>query len=67
MRHAKLRGAIREKFGTQESFAREMGIHPTTLSTKLRGVTDFTLPEVGQACRLLGIPAERMHEYFFDL
>ena len=40
MSYPKLRGAIREKFGTQEAFARALGVHPSTLVQKLAGKVD---------------------------
>lgn len=65
MSYAKLRGAIREKFGDQASFARAMDLHPGTLSNKLNGRTEWARPEIERACTLLGVPIERAHEYFF--
>ena len=65
MRYAKLRGAIREKFGTQAHFAKAMGMNPTTLCTKLRGTTDWTRTEIENACGLLGISLTDGVEYFF--
>lgn len=70
MDYAKLRGAIREKYRTQEAFARAMGMHQTTLSSKLRDKTDWTRSEMEKACNLLGVSASifftdecaRLHE-----
>lgn len=67
MSYPKLRGAIREKFGTQEAFAKAMEMHPTTLSAKLSGKTDWTRQEVENACRLLDLTGEEIHAYFFTL
>ena len=55
MKYAKVRGAIREKFGTQEAFAAAMNMHTSTLSGKLRGKTDWTRQEMEDASKLLGI------------
>ncbi len=55
MKFARLRGVIREKFGTQEAFAKAMNMHPTTLSLKLRGKRDWTRQEMENACKLLGV------------
>ena len=65
MIYAKLRGAIREKFRTQGAFARAMDMNPTTLSKKLSGLTDWTRQEIEKACRLLNIPPDQIHVYFF--
>lgn len=67
MSYPKLRGRIREKFCTQESFASKMGMSPATLSIKLRGKTDWTRAEIELACELLEIPITEAHSYFFAL
>lgn len=67
MSYPKLRGAIREKFGTQEAFAKALGMHSTTLSAKLSGKTDWTRQEIEAAARLLSLPGEELHAYFFAL
>ncbi len=56
MKYAEVRGAIRAKFGTQQAFAEAMGMHYSTLSSKLRGKTDWTRQEMEDASNLLGIP-----------
>lgn len=65
-RYAKLRGLIREKYRTQEAFAEAIGLHPATLSGKLRGVTDWTRSEIELTVNTLGIPAEEVAAYFFS-
>lgn len=55
MKYAEVRGAIRAKFGTQEAFAKAMGMHYSTLSSKLRGLTDWTRDEMALASKLLDI------------
>lgn len=55
MKYAEVRGAIRAKFGTQQAFAKAMGMHYSTLSSKLRGLTDWTREEIALASELLGI------------
>ena len=67
MSYPKLRGAIREKFGTQEAFAKAMEMHPATLSAKLSGKTDWSRLEIEGASRLLGLKADEIHAYFFTL
>lgn len=67
MNYSKLRGAIREKFGTQAAFAQAMPMHPTTLSAKLSGKTDWTRQEIETASTLLGLSYEEMPAYFFTL
>ena len=65
MNEMKLRGRIREKFGTQEAFAKAVGMSETTLSSKLNGKTDWTRAEIEKASTLLGIPIEEIPCYFF--
>ncbi len=65
MSYPKLRGIIREKFGTQEAFAKALGKSETTVSAKLSGKTEWTRQEIEDACRLLGIPIADAHAYFF--
>lgn len=63
--YSKLRGKIREKYGTQEPFAEDMGMHPSTLSGRLSKKTDFTAPEIEKACELLELTYADIPEYFF--
>lgn len=65
MSYAKLRGLIREKFHTQEAFAKAMGMNPASLSSKLTGKTEWTRVEIEKACILLDIPLAEAHLYFF--
>lgn len=65
MSYSKLRGKIKEVFGTQEAFASAIGINAATVSGKLNGRSDWTRKEVEGACVALGIPMEEMHIYFF--
>ena len=65
MSYAKLRGAIREKFGTQAAFANALGMREATLSSRLNGGTQWTRDEMQAVGVLLGIPPEDIHLYFF--
>lgn len=65
MSYNKLRGKIKEVFGTQDAFAAALNMNRATLSAKLTGKTDWSRKEVELACQLLGIPLEEMHLYFF--
>ena len=64
MRYRKLRGLIREKYGTQAEFATAVGMSNTTLSARLNGKTDWGRTEIEHTCRLLGIPAEDIPAHF---
>lgn len=65
MSYSKLRGKIKEVFGSQDAFAVAMSMNPSTLSAKLTGKTDWSIREAELACRLLGISLGEMHLYFF--
>lgn len=65
MSYAKLRGKIKEVFGTQQAFAEAMGMDNSTLSSKLTNKTDWKREEIEKACQLLKIPTHKIHEYFF--
>ncbi|MGI5949847.1 DUF739 family protein [Peptoniphilus sp.] len=62
----KLRGKIREKFGTQEHFANALGIGTTTLNSRLKSETYFNQMEILKAGELLGLTREEIDEIFFE-
>lgn len=66
MSYSKLRGKIKEVFGTQDAFSSAMGMNTATVSGKLNGRSDWTRAEMELACSLLGIPMLEMHSYFFS-
>lgn len=63
-RYAPLCNAIRNKFRTQTSFAHAIGMHPSTLSSKLNGKTQWSFSEVAKTCEVLGIPLADAPDYF---
>lgn len=65
MSYAKLRGKIREVFGTNEAFAEAMEMDTSSLSAKLNNKSPWKREEIEKACRLLGIPIEDVYLYFF--
>ena len=65
MDHSKLRGLIREKFGTQEAFAQAIGRSACAVSLKLNGRLEWSTDEIRKTCEVLGIPAEQIPIYFF--
>ena len=64
--YSKLRGKIKEVFGTQESFAEAMCISKATISYKLNGLVEWTQEEMEKAIEILAIPLEEIHIYFFS-
>lgn len=66
MSYAKLRGKIREVFGTNEAFANALGIEVSTLSLKLNNKSPWKREEIEKACDVLGVPVEEVYLYFFN-
>ena len=63
--YSKLRGKIKEKCKTQEAFAAQLCISPTSLSEKLNNKSDFSHGEIVLACEKLDIPISAVSDYFF--
>lgn len=65
MSYAKLKGKIKEVFGTIKAFADAMNKDVSSISAKLNNKTPWKREEIELACKLLGIPIEEVHLYFF--
>lgn len=63
--YRKLRGRIREKFGTQAEFSRNIGLSEVSVSNKLNNVVDWGQDEMENAMVALEIPFSDIHAYFF--
>lgn len=63
--YSKLKGLIREKFGTQKKVAGKIGISPRSMSMKITGKRFFQQDEISAMCGLLGIAASDIYDYFF--
>ena len=66
MNHNRLRGKIKEVFGTQEFYAKNVGISIVSVSKKLNGESQFKQSEIRKSVELLGIPKEEVWDYFFS-
>ena len=64
---SKLRGKIKEIFGTQTVFANKMQMNEATLSNKLNNYVEFSPKEIIKSCILLNIAFSKIDEYFFTL
>lgn len=64
--YAKLKGRIIEKYGTQEDFAKAIGLTPTTFSFKINGKSSWKNDEIAKAAELLEISPNEIVEYFFN-
>lgn len=63
--YSKLRGKIKEIFGTQEAFAEALGIGRVSLSQRLNNLLEFTQDEMFKSCELLKISTCDIPDYFF--
>lgn len=64
-KYNKLRGRIVEKYGTQDEFARTIGISRNSLSLKMTGKTGISQTDIIKWCQLLDIKADEIGQYFF--
>lgn len=65
MGYSKLKGRIKEVFGTQYAFADAVGMDQSSVSAKLNNKSEWTRPQIIKACDVLGIPLADAPEYFF--
>lgn len=63
--YRKLKGKIKEKCGTQDNFAKLIGVGRVTLSKRLNNNLEFSQSEIMRACHVLDLPTEDLAEYFF--
>lgn len=61
---AKLRGRIREMFGTQAEFATVIGISESALTARLTGTTGWSFDEVVKACKALDLTHDQAFIFF---
>ena len=62
---SKLRGRIKEQFGSEKAFAEAMSMVQGTLSARLNNKIKFDSEEIVLAAQLLDIPDEEIGTYFF--
>lgn len=63
--YGKLRGRIREKFGTQSAFAKVVGLSDVSVSNKLNNNVEWGQEEIERSVRALDIAYTDIHSYFF--
>lgn len=63
--YSKLKGRIREVFGTQEAFAKAIGLSAVSVSNKLNNLIDWKQDEMEKSMEQLGVPFSEIHVYFF--
>ena len=64
--YSKLKGRIKEKYGTQENFAKAIGKTQTTTSFKINGKASWNQDEIVKAIEVLGLSKDDIVEYFFN-
>ena len=63
--YSKLKGKIKEIYGTQSQFSKMIGLSTVSLSAKLNNDTDFRQEEIQKCAQSLGIKNDEIHSYFF--
>ena len=63
--NSKLRGKIRELFGTEQKFSDAIGISKSALSAKLNNNSEISRDEMLKMIDLLNIKKEDIFEIFF--
>ena len=61
----KLKGRIVEKYGSQEKFAKQIGMSKVSVSKKLNGITGFSQSDIEVWAHKLEITRDKYSEYFF--
>ncbi len=65
--NSKLRGKIRENFGSEYAFGEALGMALSTLSGKLNNKSEFTRSEILSIVKLLNLKKEDVYDVFFLL
>lgn len=63
--NSKLRGKIRENFGSKYAFGEALGMALSTLSGKLNNKSEFTRSEILSIVKLLNLKKEEVYDVFF--
>lgn len=63
--YSKLRGRIKETYGSEKAFAEAMSLKPSSLSSRLNQGTSFSQSEIIKASFLLNIEKKGISDYFF--
>ena len=62
---SKLRGLIKEKGLSESELAKKINLSSSSLSCRLNGKVDWTVPEVRAICDVLQIDKTDIGKYFF--
>lgn len=61
----KLRQKIKEQLGTQDRFAKEIGLGRVSVSQSLNNQREFSAGEMFKSAQVLGFPIAEIPDYFF--
>lgn len=61
----KLRGRIKEYYGSEKAFAEAMGMAQSSLSARLNNLIHWDGAETKRVCDLLEIPDDEVVAYFY--
>lgn len=64
-KYDKLKGLIKEHFGTQADFCKALGLGTSTLASRLNGETFFDQTEIDKALELLGAKTSNDRDAIF--
>jgi hypothetical protein len=64
--YSKLRGKIKEKFSTQNEFAKKIGMGRVSLSQRLNCKLEFSQEDINKSIEVLDLTASDIPEYFFN-
>lgn len=62
---SELRAEVGRQNMTYAALARKSGINPSTMSRRLKGKTQFTLPEIWGIANALSLSDEKIRDIFF--
>lgn len=65
--YSRLLGKIKENYGTQENFAKALGIGRVSLSQRLNSKLEFSQNEINKSIELLGLDPLDIPAYFFSV
>lgn len=63
--YSKLKGKIKEIYGTQTEFANAIGLSFVSVSMKLNNLRQFKQSDITKICKVLNIAEEEIPIYFF--
>ena len=65
--YRRLKGRIKEMYGTQNEFAEAVGLSFVSISKKLNNLRQFKQSDIDKITEVLNIPKEEIPIYFFTL